>query len=513
MGDKRIIDLDNSATVSDSDYLAIDNSTTGTHKLAAKVILDKIAAKGGALNYDTSTSMLQLLDQAGGSVLSQVEIQGGGGGGGTTYTINVSTTETTLYGETVTATYGASSKTATFSNSGAATITINDYTGDVTLSASDGTNTATATVSIVSGTTSYSATLAFAQIYGISWDGSSSSAWTRTDAAELFSDPVPAVSNGNGSSPFDNILPWSGMEKVTDASAGVLVKIPKYYYKWTKTGSAMTLQISAKQFSGSHVSPAHADRGDGHGERDYVYVGRYHCGASDYKSATGVAPKVSVTRDAARTAIKALGTGIYQYDFAMYWTIMMLYLVEYADWNSQAKIGYGCAPTGSTSAVRNMGYTDAMVYHTGTDQASRTTYGGTQYRYIEGLWDNCFDWCDGIYFSGADVLIINTPNNFSDTTGGTKVGERATSGNEIKSFFVPSTSGLEWALYPNEVTSDSNYATYVCDYCNYNASGVVLYVGGNYNQFQNYGAFFLGGNGQASGSGAGIGARLQKLPN
>lgn len=513
MGDKRIIDLDNSATVSDSDYLAIDNSTTGTHKLAAKVILDKIAAKGGALNYDTSTSMLQLLDQAGGSVLSQVEIQGGGGGGGTTYTINVSTTETTLYGETVTATYGASSKTATFSNSGAATITINDYTGDVTLSASDGTDTATATVSIVSGTTSYSATLAFAQIYGISWDGSSSSAWTRTDAAELFSDPVPAVSNGNGSSPFDNILPWSGMEKVTDASAGVLVKIPKYYYKWTKTGSAMTLQISAKQFSGSHVSPAHADRGDGHGERDYVYVGRYHCGASDYKSATGVAPKVSVTRDAARTAIKALGTGIYQYDFAMYWTIMMLYLVEYADWNSQAKIGYGCAPTGSTSAVRNMGYTDAMVYHTGTDQASRTTYGGTQYRYIEGLWDNCFDWCDGIYFSGADVLIINTPNNFSDTTGGTKVGERATTSNDIKSFFVPSASGLEWALYPNDVVSDSNYETYVCDHCDYNASGVVLFVGGNYSQGQYRGAFYLYGSVQASYSYANIGARLQKLPN
>lgn len=512
MGDKRIIDLDNSATVSDSDYLAIDNSTTGTHKLAAKVILDKIAVKGGALNYDTSTSKLQLLDQAGGSVLSEVEIQGGGGGG-TTYTINVSTTETTLYGETVTATYGASSKTATFSNSGAATITINDYTGDVTLSASDGTDTATATVSIVSGTTSYSATLAFAQIYGISWDGSSSSAWTRTDAAELFSDPVPAVSNGNGSSPFDNILPWSGMEKVTDASAGVLVRIPKYYYKWTKTGSAMTLQISSKQFSGSHVSPAHADRGDGHGERDYVYVGRYHCGASDYKSATGVAPKVSVTRDAARTAIKALGTGIYQYDFAMYWTIMMLYLVEYADWNSQAKIGYGCAPTGSTSAVRNMGYTDAMVYHTGTDQASRTTYGGTQYRYIEGLWDNCFDWCDGIYFSGADVLIINTPNNFSDSTGGTKVGERATSGNEIKSFFVPSASGLEWALYPDDVVSDSNYETYVCDYCDYVASGVVLYVGGNYSQSQYCGAFYLGGSGQASYSYAGIGARLQKLPN
>ena len=349
---------------------------------------------------------------------------------GDAYTINITTSEATLYGQTVTATYDTSrTKTATFSASGTASITLYNYTGTVELSSTDGTETATDTVTIVSGTSTYTSDLSFAKIYGISWDGSSSSAWTRTDAAELFTDPVPAVSNGDGSSPFDDILPWSGMEIVDDATAGKLVKIPKYYYKWTKTGTAMTLQISTKQYDGFHCSPAHSDRGDGNGERDYVYVGRYHCSTSDYKSTTGVAPKVSITRDAARTAIKALGSGIYQYDFAMYWTIMMLYLVEYADWNSQAKIGYGCAPTGSTSAVRTQGYTDAMVYHTGTDQANRTTYGGTQYRHIEGLWDNCFDWCDGIYFSTADVYIINNPENFSDTTGGTKFGERATTGN------------------------------------------------------------------------------------
>ena len=50
------------------------------------------------------------------------------------------------------------------------------------------------------------------------------------------------------------------------------------------------------------------------------------------------------------------------------------------------------------------------------------------------------------------------------------------------------------------------------DYCNYNASGVVLCVGGYYGQIQNYGAFYLYGNGAASGAGASIGCRLQKLP-
>ena len=471
MADKRISELTERTSFLENDFLVLDNASEGE-------------SKKFKVSMITSPS-----------------------------TIIITTTEPTLYGKAVTATYGTNTNTATFSDSGTAAIQIYGYTGDVELSATDGTDTTTATVTIVSGTTTYSVSMEFAQIYGVSWDGSSSSAMTRTDAAELFSDPVPALSNGNGSSPFDGILPWSGMVIVDDTNAGKLVKIPKYYYKWTKTGTVMTLQISSKQFTGSHVSPAHADRGDGTGERDFVYVSRYHCSSTNYKSTTGVTPKVNITRDAARQAIHNLGTDIWQYDFAMHWTIMMLYLVEYADWNSQKKIGYGCAPTGNTSAVRNVGYTDAMTYHTGTDQASRTTYGGTQYRHIEGLWDNCLDWCDGIRFSGADVLIINTPSNFSDSTGGTKVGERATTSNDIKSFFVPSASGLEWALYPDEVISDSNYETYVCDHCYYSASGVVLYVGGDYSQHQNRGAFGLGGSDNASYSSQHIGARLQKLPN
>jgi hypothetical protein len=377
------------------------------------------------------------------------------------------------------------------------------------LSATDGDETATADVTIVSGTSTYTADLSFAKIYGVSWDGSSSSAMTRTDAAASFTDPVPAVNNGDGSSPFDDILPWSGMEIVDDATVGKLVKIPKYYYKWTKTGTAMTLQISTKQYDGFSCSPAHADRGDGEGERDYVYVGRYHCATSTYKSTTGVKPMVSKTRAEFRTAIHNLGSDIWQYDFAMFWTINMLYLVEYADWNSQKKIGYGC---GNNSATENAGLTDAMTYHTGTNASSRTTYGHIQYRHIEDLWANVYDWCDGIYFSGANVYCIKNPSNFSDTTGGTKTGTRPTDSNDIKAWSIPSAAGFEYALYPSEVVSDSNYETYICDHCNYNASGVVLHVGGSYSQNQYFGAFCLDGYHQASYQHTGIGSRLQKLP-
>ena len=347
-----------------------------------------------------------------------------------------------------------------------------------------------------------------AKIYGAEWAGTSSPAWTRTDDAASFSDPSPAVNNGTGSSPFDDIMPWAGMKRVTDTTAGELVEIPKYYYKWTRDGAKMKLQISATTFDGALVSPAHADRGDNKGERDVVYVGRYHCD-SNYKSTTGVQPTGNITRANFRTYIHNLGSAYWQYDYAMYWTIMMLYLVEYANWNSQDKIGYGCSPSGSKF---NMGYTDSMQYHTGTSASSRTTYGGTQYRYIEGLWDNVYDWCDGIYFSSTTVYGINNPANFSDSTGGTNIGTRASASGWTTAWTNPSTSGFEYALYPSTVDANLDGSTYICDYCCYSASGVVLCVGGLYYQSQDYGAFYLYGNFAASSKSANFGGRLQKLP-
>lgn len=351
-----------------------------------------------------------------------------------------------------------------------------------------------------------SVTVSFAQIYGVQWDGTAATTWSRTDAAETFVNPTPAVNNGNGSSPFDTIMPWAGMVVEDDATAGKLVKIPKYWFKWTRSGNGMKLQISNGPEAGFHVSPAHADRGDGKGERDYVYVGRYHCNTS-YKSQAGSQPAASMTRATARSSIHNLGSTYWQYDFAMYWTIMMLYLVEYANWNSQATIGYGCSPSNSKF---NSGATDAMIYHTGTSAASRTTYGSVQYRHIEGLWDNVYDWCDGIRFSGSTVYCIANPASFSDTSGGTNVGTRATSSGWISGWTNPTADGFEYALYPNAVSGSET--TYVCDYCYYSASGVVLFVGGNYGQHQDYGAFYLYGNYAASLASTYIGCRLQKLP-
>ena len=347
-------------------------------------------------------------------------------------------------------------------------------------------------------------------IYGAEWDGSSNPAWTRTDAAAGFPDPNPAVNNGNGSSPFDDIMPWAGMVVEDDATAGKLVKIPKYWFKWTRSGNGMKLQISNGPEAGFHVSPAHADRGDGQGERDYVYVGRYHCNTS-YKSQAGSQPAASMTRAQARSNIHNLGSTYWQYDFAMYWTIMMLYLVEFANWNSQAVIGYGCSPSG---AKFNTGLTDSMLYHTGTTAANRTTFGCCQYRHIDGLWDNVYDWVDGIYFDGYDIYCISNPANFSDTSGGTLVGNidgiYPRSG-YISRYTDPTAPGFEYALFPNETNGGS--AAYVCDYVNVASSGQrIVRAGGNFSKNKYNGIFRLVVNATTGYTNTDIGCRLMKLP-
>ena len=388
-----------------------------------------------------------------------------------------------------TATLSGNVVTVTGLASGSATITVNVAEGSNHLAP------ASATCPV---------TVNFVHIYGVEWDGTSTTLWSRTDDAAGFVNPSPAVNNGSGSSPFDNLLPWSGMVKETDSTAGVLVKIPKFWYKWTTNGSKLKLQIADMAADGFSVSPAHMDRGDGKGERDYVYIGRYHC-VSGYKSTTGAAQQTDITRSTARTGIHNLGSTYWQMDYAMRVTIWMLYLVEFADWNSQKVIGYGCSASGSKV---NNGQTDSMSYHTGTTAANRTTYGYTQYRYIEGLWDNVYDWMDGCYYNGSGLNIIVNPANFSDSSNGTVAGSMPSGGypNAMK---ISTVSGLGWVLMPS--STGGSDSTYVPDNWDFVSSGPCLRVGGSYNRDLVRGLFFVDCSGTSNAS-ASIGCRLQKLP-
>lgn len=342
------------------------------------------------------------------------------------------------------------------------------------------------------------------KIYGVSWDGSSSTTLTRTDDSTNFSNPVAYMSGiSNYGSPFDNLMPWSGMVR-SIRDCGEVVSIPKFWYKLTQNGMGINIQIADSAVDGFSVCPACMDRGDGKGERDVVYIGRYHCRSSDYKSYGGATPKNNITRSTARSNIHALGSTVWQSDFLMAFTIWLLYIVEYANWNSQEVIGYGC---GNNSGVQNMGYTDSMPYHTGTTASARTTYGATtQYRNIEGLWDNCFDWMDGCYYNSNGMMVILNPSAFSDSSGGVLVGKP--SDGWISALSVKTVSGLP-PLFIASGSSGSD-STYVPDNWYYGASSPCLCRGGDYGQDLYLGMFYVDYN-SVSNADANIGCRLLDL--
>jgi hypothetical protein len=274
------------------------------------------------------------------------------------------------------------------------------------------------------------------------------------------------------------------MVRVTDEVAGELVAIPKFWYKITKEGNTFSFQIADGPVKGFYTSMAHIDRGDGYGERDIVYVGRYHC-ATNYKSISNAAMVNYITRDTARVNIQNLGSTIWQYDITMLCMIRMLYLVEFADWDSQAVIGIGCS--GKNSTLENTGTTDDMPYHTGTTANTRSTYSSCQYRNIEGLWDGLTDWVDGIATDNDIMYVILNPINFSDT--------EIENGIAIESSIPINTSNYNGCISEIELTTvnnmqfiypiatNGNTTSYISDrWYNSTDNNKAMWAGGVYNE-------------------------------
>lgn len=403
-------------------------------------------------------------------------------------------------GTTVTAINGENSVTAVSQN-GTAVLDIPEY-GTWTISAEKSGGVASASITI-DAVKQYTVTLQFHNVYGVSWDGTSTTKWSRTDGAASFVDPVPYIAGSTSySSPFDGIQPWSGMTK-SDRAGGVMVSIPKFWYKLEQNGIGLKIQISPTQADGFSVSPAHMDRGDRKGERDVVYIGRYLCGNADYKSRSGQTPKVNVTRASARSGIHALGSNIWQEDFYIIFTIWLLYLVEFADWNSQGCIGRG----GGSGSMQPTGASDMMPYHTGTMKNSREDPGvGVQYRWIEDPFGNCYEWYDGCYNNADGLHVVVNPSEFNDNAGGVLLGLPSSG---YPSGFSVASAGGAVLFFP--VESLGSTTTYSCDSWAFDGSSPCLCGGSGFTTYDYFGLFFIHCYPASYYSGD-TSCRLQELP-
>lgn len=368
----------------------------------------------------------------------------------------------------------------------------------------------------------YPLELAYVKIYGVCWNyGNSSTACTRPTKAsdpngfvnvDITTEPKAAVGAGAGRSPFDACMPWSGMEEynVTSGKVGpkfgesgfsrsnadVMVFIPEFYYRVIDdaSGKKRYFYVADKKISDFEKHP-----GSGR------YVGRYNTG-SGHVSRTGMSPLVSITRASARSGAKSKGSGWYEYDYASWCAISLLYIVEYADWDTQSKIGKGYS---NGSSAISSGGTDGMTYHTGrgygTDGAT-----AVQYRHIENPWGNVFDWVDGVNFNGSTVYVCTDPAKYADDTsaGYINAGTRASSGGYISALGVSTTA--PWAIYPS--FAGGSETTYIPDYSWTSSGWLALYVGGNWGYGSRVGLFYFNGDYGSSSSANSIGARLLFVP-
>lgn len=450
---------------------------------------------------------------------------------GTTYTAEVTTkdyftalsvnlekfqstiTVTVDSGSTVTATLGSTVLTKT--STGTAVFTVGKA-GTWAIKATKGNQTADGTVSITASGQSKTLTLTYANVFGVVWDTSNSStALTRltpsTDpygfvTMAVTTEPVPAVGTGSGSSPFDSYAPWSGMKECNLNASGTvtawkgdssfarsndytMVFVPEFYVAAKRNGTKQYFYVSDKPKTGMTKHP-------GSGK----YVGRYHMNSGGY-SISSPYPWANITRLTARNKAKSVGSKFHLYDFATYCAIIFLYVVEFADWNCQNKIAYG--RVNQSSAITS-GKTDTMVYHTGTS-GSRISDGAAecQYRWIENLWGNVYQWVDGFNANGTTVYYCTDPSKYADdtATGYTKIGTLPASGH-IKDLIVTD-NGL---LIPK--TTGGSGTTYIPDYMWSYSGWRVLCVGGDWSYGANAGLLCFFANNASSDSGSSISARL-----
>lgn len=288
--------------------------------------------------------------------------------------------------------------------------------------------------------------MAFPKIYGISRrDDSTSSTWSRTDNA-VGKTAIASTGYSSGRSDFNNCYPWSEMKRQIFTSGDVMVKIPEFWYKRYVQNDIEYIQIADKPVDGFQKHP-----GSG------CFVGAYKTSAN-FVSVANAQPLTSTDTSSrvnarARARTKGYGWGII--DIATISAIQMLYLVEFANNDSQQTIGYGMAYGGDSKLT---GTCDNVPGLTGTPTGS-SYQTDVVYRGIEGLWGNYTEWVDGLNSYGQDYYISLNMNNYNDdtTNGYVKLSYRRArlSGCIARMGIDPS---HPWAMLPVEVNNSTSQA-------------------------------------------------------
>lgn len=273
--------------------------------------------------------------------------------------------------------------------------------------------------------------------FGLSWNRATGQVTRLGDAVGR----TVTTNDGIKTSDFSNVYPWGGMRRCNLDGAGkvtsylgdptfaydgtkgnVMVEIPKFWFKKTATADGIDFWISNGPSAGFSVHPAFfRDRGTGRADEvEKRYIGAflaYKSGTKLYSYANVVATNYT-SRGTFRQAAEANGAGWGIEDFHLISAVQLLYLVEFANFNSQSAIGVGntngavTMTTGVRMASGNNTYGVVNAVSRGDRAETAVSYRG-----IEDVFGGYSRYMDGIVVNGNNLYLIGN-RAFNDAGAG-----------------------------------------------------------------------------------------------
>ena len=323
---------------------------------------------------------------------------------------------------------------------------------------------------------------------------------------------------------------------VLDGTDGqVMVEIQKFAYKYSYVAATHVhgWSISSVLLPGYKWHPAFYKDG---AWVDYRYFGAYEGSMYDATAAamatdataitaiyaagdklcsiTGQCPKTNETRAEFRAMASERGAGWRNQDYFLACAVQLLYLVEYADFNSQTTIGMG-----RTELTLGTWVVDSYIGRTGKSNgdgnATANTGGDTNdaymtYRGIENFYGNIWKWIDGININDNIPYACNNEANYADDTTSNYTRLVDIAGVDVtlhNANDYPATIEQLQAGFL-AASGGASSSTKLCDYY-YQAAGwrVVIFGGYAYSALRT-GAFCIYANYASSDAFAYIGGRL-----
>jgi hypothetical protein len=208
---------------------------------------------------------------------------------------------------------------------------------------------------------------------------------------------------------------------LTGADGMVMVEIPAFSVRHTKSGNVHTFQVGlGTNVSGTdyEVHPAFVKSDNSY--RDYIYLGAYQgtggTGSGALTSRSGANNVVNATRATFRTAASGIGTGWHQLSYYEMSAVQFLMVTEFDSVNIQKVLGDG-AMSGSVSVV-NTGLSNSS----GNKSQNRNTPSSgsnsdyISYRGLENIYGRAWQWADGLNADGTSVYLNRDWTTWADDT-------------------------------------------------------------------------------------------------